>query len=204
MNRPAPKPRRIPPSQVSDADDVYSDDGGGYPPRNYSKTRGRSRSRSPPPTPPNRNRSRSILDDEPETTIGSNVKMDGTMSFERLLRIDGTFEGTLNSKGSLILGLKGHLVGDVMGMREVVIDGGRIVGNVQVDRLTIRSKGEIRGNVTAKSIKIDPGCIIIGDMNVNPQAPEKINLKGEIVEEEPKKEEPRKEEPKKEASSSSP
>lgn len=186
MQRSPTKPRRIPLSQASDNEDGFSDDGG-YVSRDR---KGRDRSSSPPPTPPNRGgRSKSLLDDEAETTVGVSVKMKGDLSFERLLRIDGEFDGKLISKGSLIIGPKGSLIGDVVKMKEVVIDGGRIVGNIQVDRLTVRSKGQVRGDITAKVMKIDPGCIIMGQINVNPMAPEKINLKGEVVDENGKKKE---------------
>ena len=167
------KPRRT--TQMSDNEEGYYDEGA---------NRHQTRSRSPPPTPPTRNprpAPRSIMEDEAETTIGVSVKMMGELSFERLLRIDGQFEGTLSSKGSLIIGKKGQLTGDVKNMKEVVIEGGRIVGNIQVDKLTLRAKGSVYGNITAKIVKIEPGCNIIGTLNVNPHAPDSMNLKGELV-----------------------
>jgi cytoskeletal protein CcmA (bactofilin family) len=66
-------------------------------------------------------------------------------------------------------------------MKEVLVSGGRIVGNINVERLVLRDKGQIFGNVTAKSIRIDPECVILGTLNVNPHAPSRINLKGEPV-----------------------
>ena len=137
-----------------------------------------------PDTPPTRNprpTPRSIMDDEAETTIGVSVKMTGELSFERLLRIDGEFEGTLSSKGSLIIGKKGQLTGDVKNMKEVIIEGGRLIGNIQVDKLILRAKASVHGNITSKTINIEPGCNIIGTLNVNPHAPDSMNLKGELV-----------------------
>jgi hypothetical protein len=37
-------------------------------------------------------------DDVPETTIGKQVRMKGELAFEKLLRVDGAFEGKLISK----------------------------------------------------------------------------------------------------------
>jgi cytoskeletal protein CcmA (bactofilin family) len=88
---------------------------------------------------------------------------------------------SLNSKGSLIIGKKGKLIGNVKHMKEVVIEGGCIVGNIQVDKVTIRSKGSVHGDITAKTIKVEPGCNIIGTLNINPHAPDSMNLKGEVV-----------------------
>ena len=161
--------RAMPPVPMSDNEQEYFE---------------RSRNRSSPSTP-NRNSwhvpPRSNMEEKVETTIGVTVKMKGKLSFERLLRIDGEFEGSLSSKGSLIIGKKGQLIGDVKCMKEVVIEGGRVVGNIQVDKVTIRAKGSVHGNITAKIIKIDTGCIVVGTLNVNPHAPNNINLKGEII-----------------------
>lgn len=178
---PPPKPKRatLPP----DADDGYSDHEYASPIR-----RGRNhlqRQDSPPATPgytaPNRNMKVSIADAEPETTIGIAVKMKGELSFERLLRIEGEFEGKLISKGSLVIGSKGALIGNVENMKEVFVAGGKIIGNISVERLVLRDKAQVFGNITAKTVKIDPECVVIGQLNVNPQAPERINEKGEVV-----------------------
>ncbi|EEY54559.1 uncharacterized protein PITG_08223 [Phytophthora infestans T30-4] len=107
-----------------------------------------------------------------QTTIGAAVKTKGELSFERLLRIEGEFEGKLNSKGSLVIGTRGALIGNVDNMKEVYITGGRIVGNVNVEKLVLRDKAQIFGNITAKSVKIEPECIVVGRINVNPQAPD--------------------------------
>lgn len=122
-----------------------------------------------------------IVDADPETTIGAAVKMKGDLSFERLLRIEGEFEGKLISKGSLVVGTKGILRGPVENMKEVYVTGGKIVGNIVVEKLVLRDKAQVFGNITAKTVKIDPDCIVIGTLNINPQAPELINEKGEIV-----------------------
>src|SRR5947209_20556868 len=45
-----------------------------------------------------------MLKEEPETTLGEGVTFKGELTFERLLRIDGTFEGELLSQGKVIIG----------------------------------------------------------------------------------------------------
>ena len=57
-----------------------------------------------------------ILESEPETVIGETLQIEGTLRFERLLRLDGKFEGDLVSTGDLIVGPRGELVGDVRDM----------------------------------------------------------------------------------------
>ena len=78
--------------------------------RRATPGRRKSAERERPRTPP-----QSVLDQEPETTIGETLSIEGRLTFERLLRIDGKFEGELVSKGgSLIVGARGELVGDVL------------------------------------------------------------------------------------------
>lgn len=63
------------------------------------------------------------MEEVPETVVGLNVKVTGQLAFETLLRIDGTVEGTLVSKGNLIVGETGKLVGDVENMQNMLVDG---------------------------------------------------------------------------------
>merc|ERR1711865_161754 len=113
------------------------------------------------------------------------VKMKGDISFNTLLRIDGSFEGKLSSNGDLVVGSDGVLIGDVTGMNEVTIEG-RVVGNIQVEVLELRSRAQVYGNVTAKKLTMQGGATVVGTLNVNPYAPERVNTEGElaIVEEE--------------------
>lgn len=192
---PPPKPKRAnPPSSNSLADDDgYSDSEYNISPARRGRLNHTTRQQqqqqllhqndSPPMTPtyqPVRSKV-SIVDAEPETTIGVAVKMRGELSFERLLRIEGEFEGKLISKGSLVVGAKGVLTGPVENMKEVHVVGGKIIGNITVEKLVLRDKAQVFGNITAKTVKIDPDCVVIGKLNINPQAPELINEKGEIV-----------------------
>ena len=73
----------------------------------------------------------------PETTIGEAVSVKGSLAFERLLRIDGSFDGQLHSRGDLVVGKRGTLKGDVTGMNRVIVDGS-VLGNIACEELQIR------------------------------------------------------------------
>mmetsp|Transcript_27444 Transcript_27444/g.35976 ORF Transcript_27444/g.35976 Transcript_27444/m.35976 type:complete len:309 (+) Transcript_27444:88-1014(+) len=149
----------------------------------------------PPPLPSNNNHRNSgslsrdslrlyarknLLDDTPETTIGPNVKLKGELEFERLLRIDGKFEGRLISKGDLIIGPRGVLIGDIFDMNELLVDG-KVVGNISVEKLDLRDRASVHGNITCKSVRMDPTVVVVGALNVHPQAPLRIDDQGNIV-----------------------
>ena len=111
------------------------------------------------------------LYEEPETVIGKNVAVKGTIAFQSLLRIDGTFEGDLESSGKLIVGPEGYVKAN-LDLKEALI-AGKIEGNITVkERLVLRGRAEVRGDITAPLLTIDEGVSIIGQVYVT--APEKL------------------------------
>lgn len=122
-----------------------------------------------------------LMDELPETAIGDGVDIRGELQFDRLLRVDGTFEGKLDSTGSIVVGRKGCLMSDVIGMETLIIDGGKVIGNVQVDRLIMRGSAFLQGNLSCKTLYIGPHCAVIGRSNVHNLAPEIIDDNGGII-----------------------
>lgn len=50
--------------------------------------------------------------------VAESLRMKGELEFTRLLRVDGRFEGELiTDKGSLVVGPKGEVVGDLKNMQ---------------------------------------------------------------------------------------
>ena len=107
--------------------------------------------------------------DEPETVISENVAITGTLSFQKCLRIDGTFQGELESQGKLIIGPKGFVKANIN--LEAAFIAGKVEGDITVkERLVLRGRAEVRGNITAPLLSIDEGVSIIGQVFVT--APE--------------------------------
>ncbi len=107
-----------------------------------------------------------IIEEEvPETTLGEGVSFRGELSFERLLRIDGTFEGELLSQGKVIVGPKGKVKANLK-LREAVIEG-EVEGNITVqEKLELRGEASIKGDIEAKSLSVDEGVRIEGLVQV--------------------------------------
>lgn len=58
------------------------------------------------------------LAQKPESMVAETLKMKGELEFTRLLRVDGRFEGDLiTDNGSLVVGPKGEVVGDLKNMK---------------------------------------------------------------------------------------
>jgi cytoskeletal protein CcmA (bactofilin family) len=109
-----------------------------------------------------------LKEEIPETTLGEGVVFRGELSFERLLRIDGTFEGELLSQGKVIVGPKG-IVKANLNLREAIIEG-KVDGNVNIqERLELRGKATIYGDIRAKNMIVDEGVSIVGHVEISPQ-----------------------------------
>jgi cytoskeletal protein CcmA (bactofilin family) len=104
-------------------------------------------------------------EEEPETIIAENVSITGTMSFQKLVRIDGSFEGELISSGKLIIGPTGSVKANI-NLEEAFISG-KVIGNIVVKkRLVLRGRAEVRGDVTAPILSVDEGVSIVGILNI--------------------------------------
>ncbi|WP_100934829.1 bactofilin family protein [Candidatus Chlamydia corallus] len=99
--------------------------------------------------------------EEPETTLGEGVTFKGELAFERLLRIDGTFEGILVSKGKIIIGPKGVVKADIQ-LQEAIIEG-VVEGNITVSgKVELRGGAIIKGDIQATTLCVDEGVRILG------------------------------------------
>lgn len=106
-----------------------------------------------------------MKEEEPETTLGEGVSFRGELSFERLLRIDGSFEGELLSQGKVIVGPRGKVKANLH-LREAIIEG-EVIGNIEVqEKLELRAEAKVIGDITAKSLTVDEGVQITGHVHV--------------------------------------
>jgi len=116
---------------------------------------------------------------EPETVIAANVSIKGTMSFEKLLQIDGNFEGELLSSGKLIVGPTGSVKANIQ-LEEAFISG-KVVGDITVQkRLVLRGRAEVHGNVTAPLLSVDEGVSIVGILNIAQPASSAVETEEEM------------------------
>jgi len=81
---------------------------------------------------------------------------------EGMLRLDGHLEGKAIGKGTLVIGEKGNLRGEMeVG---ILVLGGRVEGNVLATSLVhITSSGKLFGKIQAPWLIIDRGGILEGE-----------------------------------------
>ncbi len=107
--------------------------------------------------------------DQIENVLGRSATMHGDMKAEGAFRIDGTVEGSLESKASVVIGESGVVRGDVRG-NDVVI-AGQVIGNVScTGHLEILASGKVEGDIAAKSLRIEPGAVFRGTSRMGDDA----------------------------------
>ena len=95
------------------------------------------------------------------TTLGRETVFSGTMRFTSSLKIDGNFEGEIESSGSLFVEEGAHVRANIR-VGSVVI-GGVVHGNiVATKKLEMLSTGRVYGNVTTSKLKIADGVVFEG------------------------------------------
>ena len=106
--------------------------------------------------------------EENVTNLTSDVEVKGTIKFDKVMRIDGKFDGELKTKeGELIVGKTGNIKANVK-VRNAIVEG-RVDGNITAsDRVELKKKAQLIGDLQAKTLVIEEGVVFVGKCNVNP------------------------------------
>lgn len=98
-----------------------------------------------------------------ETIIGPSVKVKGEFNGQGDIIIDGFFEGTLKTAGSLFVGNKAKVEANIEA-RDGKISG-EIVGNIKMKGfMEITATAKINGDIEVNQISIEQGAIINGNL----------------------------------------
>lgn len=96
-----------------------------------------------------------------DTMIGANTVIRGVIMAEETLRIDGTIQGEVISKGAVIVGTEGLVEGDVTA--DSILIAGKVKGNIYVKVKTeIAADGSVEGDITTKTLVVDEGAAFKG------------------------------------------
>lgn len=101
-----------------------------------------------------------------ETVLSEGVSVKGELHFDKQLRINGTFEGSLKTEGKVIIGSKGVIKGNIH-LDEAEIHG-KVIGDITVTRLTVGPTAEILGNIYTEFLDFQKGAKFIGLLHVDP------------------------------------
>jgi len=97
--------------------------------------------------------------------MGEDTVFNGSLSFEGTVRIDGKFEGQVNTDDTLIVGATGHVMADVQA--GTVICMGRVEGTiVATKKVEIHANSRVVGNIESPALYIELGGILDGSCNM--------------------------------------
>ena len=96
-----------------------------------------------------------------ETLIGKTTRLSGTISSDGSIRVEGSFEGTIESKSDVFIGPLGKVKADITA-KNITISG-NVEGNMFVDeKLEMMPGAVLNGDVVSKKLVIEDGAIFKG------------------------------------------
>jgi cytoskeletal protein CcmA (bactofilin family) len=99
------------------------------------------------------------------TILGPDANFKGDLSFDSAAKILGKFEGSITSKGKILVA-DGSRCKAKVSAKEVSVEG-HIEGNVEAaDRVDLRPKGAITGDITAARMTMADGASIDGHCRI--------------------------------------
>jgi excisionase family DNA binding protein len=114
---------------------------------------------------------------EAEKVLDVDTSMQGTLIFKDSvnLRINGTFEGVLNTKGSLAIGEQAVVNADITG--ESIVIAGKVSGNITALKdLKLIAPARVIGDIRTPSLSIAEGAIFDGTSRMLSKADNFTNL----------------------------
>ncbi|NOY57912.1 MAG: polymer-forming cytoskeletal protein [Calditrichaeota bacterium] len=103
---------------------------------------------------------------ELNTILGKGTKFEGKISVQHSLRVDGRFEGDIDTTDTLVIGKEGEVIGNTK-VKDLVI-GGKLNGTVVAQgKIVLESKSEFRGEMRTNKLVIDEGAIFEGKCSMS-------------------------------------
>jgi cytoskeletal protein CcmA (bactofilin family) len=90
------------------------------------------------------------------------------------LLVDGTVEGQIHSKGDVIIGVSGHVLGKIEAQRVYI--NGNLTGSVSAKEVEILSQGKLHGDLLSGDLIIEKGGRFLGNSScITPINPPEID-----------------------------
>jgi len=91
------------------------------------------------------------------TIISNGVKLEGKITSDGSVRVDGDVQGDVICKGNVTVGEMGEVNGQINA--DVITIGGKVNGSVNAkDKLVLESKANLKGDIFTKILVIEAGA----------------------------------------------
>lgn len=101
--------------------------------------------------------------DQITTVVAEGSSIEGTIMTSSA-RIDGSFKGEAKLYGTLIIGEKGHVKGEIHAPRVLVY--GRSEGKIRANVLEIKQTGNVEGDIVVQALTVENGGIFNGNSSI--------------------------------------
>lgn len=99
------------------------------------------------------------------TIISHGVKVEGKISSNESIRLDGTIQGDVICQRNVTIGEQGEVHGKVNG--ESITIGGKVQGSINAkEKLILESKADLKGDVYTKILVVEAGARFDGKSNM--------------------------------------
>jgi excisionase family DNA binding protein len=115
-----------------------------------------------------------------DKVLDVNASMQGTLRFDDPvnLRINGKFEGALDTRGNLMVGQSADIKANIKG--DTISVAGTINGNIKASVLIkLEATAKLTGDVEAPKISISEGAVMNGRVNMPAESSAKRSSRGE-------------------------
>jgi len=105
--------------------------------------------------------------------LGSDALFKGALSFEGTVRIDGKFEGQVDTNDTLVIGETGDMKADV-NVGTLVCKGKLNGAVVASKKIEMHPASRITGNIQTPALSIELGAVLDGHLNMTERESEKV------------------------------
>ncbi len=100
------------------------------------------------------------------TIIGNGVVVEGKMTSNGNVRIDGIINGDIQAEGNLTVGENGEINGEINS--ENITIGGKVLGRVNAkEKVLLESKCVLKGDIITKILVVEAGAKFDGNSKMN-------------------------------------
>ena len=116
-----------------------------------------------------------------QTFLGPDTILEGKLSFNGTVRLDGRLTGSIESKeGVIVVGEKGVVDADILVHTAVVY--GEVSGNISAaNRIELHQPARLFGDISAPVVTIDPGVTFHGNCRMESNMESKMEFKADAT-----------------------
>jgi cytoskeletal protein CcmA (bactofilin family) len=96
-----------------------------------------------------------------ETVVGSGIALQGTLTGQGGVRLEGSFEGRIQLEGLLVVGETAKVISEEIRAHSVSV-AGTVQANIVASRVHITRTGRVWGDVTTGSLSTEEGGFLKG------------------------------------------